>query len=306
LGNVGSLAVSIAQRPQQGTNLTDASGLGSTFFFPYPQFSGGFNVIDSNDFSTYHALQITASRQFQRGAQVSASYVWSKSMDTRSNDPTFALANSGALQSASSTPLDINNRRLNYAVSNFDRTHSLLSNFVFELPFGRGQRLFSGAGGFVNRIIGGWQVSGLLRATSGLPFSVYSGVTGFNSVVQSFANCSGCTRDMGSRHFENGFQWYFSPEERAMFSAPTAGEFGNTGRNFFRGPGFFNLDLSLAKKTQLTERFSWELRADVSNLTNTPSFDIPTATYTSTLFGRIGASLVSGPRQIMLGTKINF
>jgi hypothetical protein len=305
-GNVGALANAIAQRAQSGTNLTDASGLGATFIHPYPQFSGGLNVIDSNDFSTYHSLQMSINRQFQRGAQVSVSYVWSKSLDTRSNDPAFALANAGAVQSASSTPLDINNRRLNYALSNFDRTHSLLSNFVFELPFGRGQWLGNNAGGVVNAIIGGWQASGLLRATSGLPFSVYSGVLGFNSVVQSFANCNGCTSDMGSRQFENGFQWYFSPEERARFSAPSGGEFGNTGRNFFRGPGYFNLDFSLAKKTRLTERFNLELRADVSNLTNTPSFDIPTATYTSTLFGRIGASLVSGPRQIMLGTRINF
>ena len=306
LGAVGSLANSIAQRTQSGTNLTDASGLGSTFFYPYPQFSGGLLVIDSNDFSTYHSLQLSVNRQFAHGAQVQVSYVWAKSLDTRSYDPAFTVANSGSAQSSSSTPLDINNRRLNYALSNFDRTHSLLSNFVYELPFGQGQRFGSSTNGVVSRIIGGWQVSGLLRATSGLPFSVYSGNLTFNSFVQSFANCTGCTSSDGSRHFENGFQWYLSPEERAKFSAPGPGELGNTSRNMFRGPGYFNLDFSLAKRTRITERFNLELRADVSNLTNTPSFDIPTAVYTSTLFGRIGASLVSSPRQIMLGTKLNF
>jgi hypothetical protein len=307
LGAVGSLANSIAQRAQSGTNLTDASGLGPTFFYPYPQFSGGLLTIDSNDFSTYHSLQVSINRQLARGAQVQASYVWAKSLDTRSFDPAFSVANGGALQSSSSTPLDINNRRLNYGLSNFDRTHSLLANFVYELPFGRGRRFFSGvSSGILDRIIGGWQLAGLLRATSGLPFSVYSGNLTFNSYVQSFANCTGCSGDLGSRHFENGYQWYFSPEERAKFSAPGPGELGNTSRDTFRGPGYFNLDFSLAKNTRLTERFSLELRADVSNLTNTPSFDIPTATYTSTLFGRIGASLVSNPRQIMLGTKLNF
>jgi hypothetical protein len=160
-GNVGALANAIAQRAQSGTNLTDASGLGRNVHPSLSAVLGRLNVIDSNDFSTYHSLQMSINRQFQRGAQVSVSYVWSKSLDTRSNDPAFALANAGAVQSASSTPLDINNRRLNYALSNFDRTHSLLSNFVFELPFGRGQWLGNNAGGVVNAIIGGWQASGL-------------------------------------------------------------------------------------------------------------------------------------------------
>ena len=73
-----------------------------------------------------------------------------------------------------------------------------------------------------------------------------------------------------------------------------------------RGPSFINLDASFAKKVSITERFSLEIRADVSNLTNTPSFNGPTATLTSTTFGRIGADVASSARQIMLGTKINF
>jgi hypothetical protein len=306
LNSPGQLAVRIAQQPQSGTNLTDASGLGPYFMMPYPQFAGGLNVIDSNDFSTYHSLQATITRQFARGANVSASYVWAKSLDTRSFDPAFTLASAGGLQSAGSTPFDINNRKLNYGYSDFDRTHSFFSNFVYELPFGRGNRFASNANGVVDRLIGGWQMSGLVRIVSGLPFTVYAGNLSFNSVVQATGNCNTCTRDMGQVRDEGGFKWYFNPEERAKFSVTSAGELGNTGRNFFRGPGFFNIDFSLAKKTRITERFNLELRADVSNLTNTPSFSIPTTAVTSTLFGRIGSSVASGPRQIMLGTKLNF
>ncbi|MDX2152799.1 MAG: TonB-dependent receptor [Bryobacteraceae bacterium] len=304
--NVGGLAATIAQRTAQGTNVTDASGLGPYFFFPYPQFSGGMFVVDSNDFSTYHSLQVNFSRRFARGANVNVSYVWAKSLDTRSFDPAFTLASSGAVQSASSTPFDINNRRLNYGISDFDRTHSLFSNFVYELPFGRNQWIASNAGGVLNRIIGGWQVAGLFRITSGLPFTVYSGVAGFNSVVNSFANCNGCDRSQGAVRDEGGFKWYFDPAERAQFSIPVAGDIGNTGRNYFRGPRFFNLDFSLAKKTNITERIRLELRADASNVTNTPSFGPPTTTFTSTLFGRIGTAVASGPRQIMLGSRLIF
>jgi hypothetical protein len=305
LGSVGGLAAILAGQPQSGTSLPDASGLGPYFFMAYPQFTGGMFVIDSNDFSTFHSLQLNFTKRFARGANFNLNYVLAKSLDSRSFDPTFTLASSGNAQSAGSTPLDILNRRLNYAPSDFDRKHSLFSNFVWELPFGKGQRFGGGAGNWLNRAIGGWQASGLLRWVTGRPFSVYSGATTFNSVVQSFGNCSGCT-PFGAVRDEGGFKWYFNPSERGKFSATTTGEFGNPGRNFFRNPGFFNIDASFAKKTSITERISLELRFDFNNLTNTPSFNGPTATFTSALFGRIGADLASGPRQIMLGTKLHF
>jgi hypothetical protein len=249
-------------------------------------------------------------RQFARGASVTANYVLAKSLDTRSFDPAFTLASSGNAQSASSTPFDINNRRLNYGLSDFDRRHSFFSNFVYELPFGKGQRFGGGSGPWLNRVIGGWQVSGLFRWVSGRPFTVYSGSNTFNSVVQSLGNCSGgCAYDSGAVREEAGFKWFFDPATRGRFTAPnaqSAGDFGNTARNQFQGPRFINLDASFAKKVFLTERFNLELRADISNLTNTPSFNGPTATVTSGLFGRIGADLSSGARQVMLGTKLNF
>ena len=306
LGNVAGLAQTLSSQPQSGTNLPNASGLGPFFLTPYPQFNGGLNVIDSNDFSTYHSLQTSFTRHFARGASFTANYVWAKSLDTRSFDPVFTLASTGSSQSATSTPLDINNRRLNYGLSDFDRRHSLFSNFVYELPFGRRHRFGGSAGPWTNRFIGGWQVSGLFRWTSGRPFSVYSGSNTFNSVVQSFANCNGCSRTMGDVRDENGFNWFFDPTERAKYSAPAAGEFGNTGRNSVRGPMFINLDASFAKKVSITERINLEIRADVSNLTNTPSFNGPTAVITNSLFGRIGSDVASSARQIMLGTKINF
>ena len=306
LNNVGGLAATLASQPQSGTNLPNASGLGPYFFTPYPQYQGGLFVVDSNDFSTYHSLQASFTRQFARGASFTANYILAKSLDTRSFDPVFTLASSGNAQSAGSTPFDINNRRLNYGLSDFDRRHSLFSNFVYELPFGKGKTMGGNAGPWMNRLIGGWQAAGLFRWTSGRPFSVYSGANTFNSVVQSFANCNGCGRTIGDVRDENGFNWFFDPTERAKYTAPAAGELGNTGRNSVRGPSFINLDASFAKKVAITERFSLEIRADVSNLTNTPSFNGPTATLTSTTFGRIGADVASSARQIMLGTKINF
>ncbi len=306
LNNVAGVANGLAQRTQSGTNLSNASGLGPFFFYPYPQFSGGLNVVDSNDFSTYHALQLTLNRRFKSGASLSAFYTWSKSLDTRSYDPTFTLAGGGSTQTAANTPLDINNRKLNYAVSDFDRTHQLQMIGVQELPFGRNQRFASSAGPLLNRLIGGWNLSGLFRITSGRPFSVFAGSNTFNSFVGSFVNCSGCNRSDGAVRQEDGLVWYFNQAERAKFSTPGAGELGSVGRNFFRGDRVLNLDFSIAKKTALTERFNLELRADFTNLTNSASFGFPTATITSATFGRIRDTVVSNSRQTMLAAKINF
>ncbi|MBM3723922.1 MAG: carboxypeptidase regulatory-like domain-containing protein [Acidobacteria bacterium] len=306
LNNVAGLASQLAQRNQGGTSLSNASGLGPYFFFPYPQYSGGLNVIDSNDFSTYHSLQLSIDRRFKGGANIQAFYTWSKSLDTRSYDPTFTLAGGGSTQTAANTPFDINNRRLNYGISDFDRRHQLQMIGVQELPFGRGKLIGGGVNGVVDRIIGGWNLSGLFRATSGRPFSVFAGSSTFNSFVGSFANCTGCSRSDGAVREEDGLIWYFNPAERGRFSAPGIGELGNTGRNFFRGDRFVNLDFSIAKKTRISERMNLEIRADFVNFTNSPSFGFPTATITSATFGRIRDSVISTSRQTMVAAKLNF
>jgi hypothetical protein len=100
--------------------------------------------------------------------------------------------------------------------------------------------------------------------------------------------------------------WYFDSTERAKFSAPAAGQFGNTGRNFFLAPHYFEMDASLLKRITFKEKVQLELRGDATNVTNTPSFAAPTADITSSTFGRIRNSLQSGSRKIQVGAKIHF
>lgn len=311
LNSVAALAASIATR-LQGTparSVTDLSGMGPFFFIAFPQFGGGLRVIDSNDFSTYHALEIQLERRFFSGLSYQVSYTWAKSLDTRSYDPAFTVVSTANAQSASSTPFDIYNRRLNYARSDFDRTHSLQSNWSWEVPVGKARRWGAGLPALLEAVVGGWQATGYLRLTSGRPFTIYSGAYTFGSVQQSPANCSGCDRGMG-RLFDDpasGLKWYLNETERGRFSLPAPGELGNTGRNFLEGPGFFNLDLAVLKRFGLgREGFQLEVRGDFTNLTNSPSFGFPTATVTSTIFGRVRDSVVSGSRKIQLGAKLYF
>jgi hypothetical protein len=282
----------------------------SPFFFqPFPQYTGGVNVIENNDRSRYNALEAQLSRRFTGGVAFQVSYTLAKSEDTRSFDPAFAVANRGTAQSAANTPFDLNNRDYNYAPSDFDRRHALQGYFTAELPFGRGKRYFSDANGLVDRLVGGFELSGILNYSSGRPFTVYSGINPVSQVVQSPASCNGCSRDSARIQLVNGRNVIFTPEQGAQFFAPAAGELGNTGRNFFRGPNFFSLDLALAKRIRFDESRNLELRFEAQNATNTPSFAVPSdanLVINSTNFGFVGGNVTSGSRKVQLAAKFNF
>ncbi|MEW6126800.1 MAG: TonB-dependent receptor [Acidobacteriota bacterium] len=309
LNSVAALAATLARRTASGVPLPVASGLGANFFFPFPQFAGALNVLDSGDRSTYHAFEVITQRRFSNGFSFQFSYTWAKSLDTRSFDPAFTRVATGSAQSASSTPFDIRNRELNYARSDFDRKHAFQGSAVYDLPFGKGRRFASDSYPVVDQIIGGWSMTGSVVLTSGRPFTVYSGSNTFSSVVQTPANCNGCSPDMAKRLFDStvGTEFYFTAAQRAQFSIPAAGEFGNTGRNYFTTPGFFNLNLALGKKFRITENHKLEYRLEMQNATNTPSFGLPnSAVITSSVFGRARGNTVSTARRMQMALKYSF
>ena len=310
LNGVASLAAALGQRIQGGKSLPELAGLGPYFFFAYPQFlsTAGVVVIDSNDYSRYHALELKLERRYGNGVGYLAGYTLARSKDTRSYDPAFTVVSTGNLQSASSTPFDIHDRSLNYAVSDFDRTQVLQGQLVWELPFGNGRRFAGSASPAVDAIIGGWQFAGQMVVETGRPLTIYSGNNTFTNVVQTPANCAGCSGSEGVVHDEGGVVWYLNPEERAKFSNPDAGRFSNVGRNFFRGPMFSNLNVTVSKRTRIVGRQALEVRVDATNVLNRPSFGIPAAAAvtTNSTFGRIFNSVLSSARQVQLGVKYFF
>ena len=152
----------------------DWPGSDPYFFFPYPQFLGGVNVIDSEDYSRYHALEMKLERRFSNGYSYLVGYTLSRSKDTRSFDPAFTVVGTANNQSASSTPFDIFNRDLNYALSDFDRTHVFQAQACANCPSARRsvRRQRKPAHGC---LIGGWTLSGQFVAQSGRPMTVYGG-----------------------------------------------------------------------------------------------------------------------------------
>ena len=318
-GSVAAAALTVSQRTCQTADVTagictsgqinqrllDLSGF--TYLLQrYPQFTGGLNVFDSNDYSHYGGLQFIFKRRINSGLGFQFGYTRSKSKDNRSWDPSLSTVSTGSVQSASSTPFDLRNRRLNYTFSDFDRRNVFQGTYTYELPFGKGRSFASGAPKIVDYIIGGWQTAGTVLLTSGRPFTVYSGINTVSNVVQSTADCSSCTRNSGTLVLESGRNFWFDAATRALFAAPAPGSIGNTGRNFFLAPRYFQWDTSLSKKFKVTERVNFDLRFDARNVLNRPSFDNPTALITSAIFGRINDSVTTNARRIQVSGKLNF
>ncbi len=268
-------------------------------------------------------MELQLTRRVGKGLLMQMAYTLAKSLDTRSFDPTFSVAvrttsATNASPSGQNTPLDIRNRRINYAPSDFDRRHAIQGYAVYDLPFGRNQRFLRDSSGVVNQIVGGWELASSLILQSGRPFTVYSGAFTVSNVVLSPANCNNCWSRMSGVVQNAGTTFIFSPREIARFSTPAPGELGNTGRNFFTGPKFFNLDMTVRKKFRFTEQTNLEFRADINNLTNTPSFEFPISSTsgigtpsggsgaTNGTFGRIRDSVNSNSRRIQLGIRFNF
>lgn len=311
----------VCTNAQLGQRILELTG-NRSFFQPFSQFTGGFNVIDSNDYSFYNGLEISVKRRMRQGVSFNVGYTWAVSKDTRSFDPVFTTVAGGSGQAAGNTPLDNFDRSANYSWSDFDRRHSLLGTYVVELPFGSGKK-FRAGNSVLNYLISGWQIAGTLRVTSGRPFTVYAGVNTFSSVRQSYASCDGCPRDMGAvvqGNFENTANpntrnWWFTPDERNRFSQPDPGEVGDTGRNYFIGPSYRETDMSVSRKFKIRENMSFDIRVDAKNLTNTPNFFFPstvlpanfdTAGFGSSLFGRINADVTNNARRIQLSGRFNF
>jgi hypothetical protein len=304
--NVGLLADALDRRTQ-GVGLA-AAGLPDNFFRPNPQFSlAGVGCTCSS--STYNALQLQLQRRFSDGVAFSINYTLAKSDDDVSNDTRGA-------GTELVVPTNPRNLALDEGRSDFDVRHVFRGHFIWDLPFGRGRKFNADATGFVNALISGWQVNGILDASSGFPFSVFSGfhtytfydagtrvATTSASGVTNRAVFSGSNTNIGEvRRTERGVE-FFSPEERAMFSTPEAGQTGSE-RNLFTGPGFFQVDLGIFKSIGIGGH-RLELRTEIFNLFNTVNFADPNFLVTAGSFGTITDTRVP-PRIVQLGVKYYF
>ncbi|MFN9263072.1 MAG: hypothetical protein ACK6DY_06225 [Acidobacteriota bacterium] len=161
------------------------------------------------------------------------------------------------------------------------------------------------SGGVAGKLANGWQLSGIVIAQSGFPFSVASGRdNSFSGIGSDFTDFLGGTATLpGNRsRGEQILQWF----DTSRFTANAIGTYGNSGRNIIRGPGFLQADASILKNTPITERVQLQFRGEVFNVLNRPNFRLPNSTATSAQVGRITAVVDDNQRIIQLGLKLLF
>ena len=244
-------------------------------------YTGTINELNPFKNSRYDSLQSSVVWRFLSGSNLRMSYTWSKALNYADNEDLGSL----------NYPYPTYWYK-NYGFASFDRTNNVEIAGVVALPFGHGQPWLQS--GWASAIFGGWLLNPIVSMMSGIPFTVTAGGT-LN------ANGSGQTADLVStfhitkgRPPRQGVTCALGDPSCSYFSAssfaapyipidpvtknPINPHYGNTNRNEFRGPGYFNANLSIVRDFKIKEYASIRVRADAFGLTNTPHFANPNAT----------------------------
>jgi hypothetical protein len=284
---VGNRGVNLVMDVDSNASLIYGSGNnGRPQFAPFNR-TGTSRTRTNENKSEYHGLQLKVDRRFRNGFMVTNSYTLSRAKD-------LANENGGI-----ATPIDFD---LSWARANYDRLHNYVATALYELPWGPGKRWLSE--GLTGKIIGGWQLSGIFTAQSGLPLTIGGNGAQFNTPGNAaYANLNGEHNVLGGL---GPGKLYFDP---SVYSLPAAGTQGNLARNNGpEGPGFWNLDASLFKRFSVGGTRFAEFRVDAYNVTNSVRWGNPSTGYSNAVgntFGQITGT-TGGQRSIRFGGRFVF
>jgi hypothetical protein len=251
--------------------------------------------------NNYNSLQMKLDRRFSHGFLMTTAYTFSKAMGYSSEDGSF---------------WNFIQPQRSYSRLDFDRTHTFVQSYVYELPFGKNKPLAKT--GVARWVLGDWQVSGVLSAMSGRPLTFLTTVSPNTPGTTLTPDQIGAFTVSHAVAGPGGTATWF---DASAFKQPLDADgktphFGNMGRNNLNGPGLFDLDMSLFRKFHVKERFVAELRAETTNLTNTPAFAAPNVTVGDANFGKITSTLNglianqsvggTGPRSLTFALRIRF
>jgi hypothetical protein len=272
-----------------------------------------FNYINAqiyDGWSNYNALQLRLQKRMSYGLNFQVNYAWSKSLDTGTG---------GGHGSVIDIYQNAYHPGANYALSDFNAANTLVGQIVYELPFGKGRQF--ALHGPLDQVAGGWRISGLFQWHGGTPFtpviqgSVADGIDPglAPSIGESGTNNYLYPELVGNPKVSNPtIHGWFNP---AAYANPAPGTFGNSGRNTLIGPGFANVDISLAKEFPIHERVRLEIKADASNAFNHTNYNNPDANvgYVNGVLADTTAGTITNPaaynanlRVIQLGAHLRF
>jgi hypothetical protein len=287
------------------------NGQTTGYSFWSPQYSS-LDSWSSIGNSSYNSGQVSL-RRHSGGLSFDVNYTYSKSIDIGSNAERISVFEGLGFSSQIINAWSPGQLR---SPSDFDTTHAVNANWVYELPVGKGKRFGGGMGKLGDALIGGWQISGLWRWSTGYPFSVYpfySWPTNWdlesNSILVGQKPKTGqfIVPQAGGGTGPNVFQ---NPSVAVnQFRDAYPGESGQ--RNELRGPGSFNIDMGLSKAWKITESQYLKLSWEVFNVTNSVRFDagniqnVNNYTDSPSSFGNFINTLFK-PRVMQLGARYTF
>jgi hypothetical protein len=264
---------------------------------PLPEF-GEFNQKGNNGNANFHSLQISLRRAMSSGLLWETQYMWSHAM----SDNGFGAGEYPHIENYSCI-------KCSYSDSDIDVRQTFSANAIYQLPFGPG-KAFLHSGGFVGKLAGGWELSGIASASSGRPIDIL--------VDRSPTDMpDGVTRNqrpdlvpgVSIYPAHQTINNWFNP---AAFAVPAPGTWGNLGRNVGRGPGYYEIDTALEKSTPITERLALKFRAEAFNVLNHPIYGDPASDISASSFGVItsplntGATGIGTPRRLQFMLRLEF
>jgi outer membrane receptor protein involved in Fe transport len=252
---------------------------------PFPGFGGHIQWREMTGRGRYVGLDLGLEKRFRDGYSYRASYTLGRSRD---NAPEHLSVDGGDRPQ--------NGRDLDswYAPSNFDIRHRLVGNFIAELPFGKDKPMLQD--GIGRHLLGGWLVSGIFSARSGRPFTITQGTNNVGPGATGLPNLIGNPK--GPQTVE---AWY----NKEAFELVPSGQFGNSKRNFVRGPGWMTFDLSVQRRIDFTQRVNTTLRWDVFNVFDRANFGTPDRNIASASAGVI-STLAGDPRVMQFSVRLGF
>jgi hypothetical protein len=280
------------------------SDLGPWAFY-HPQYSY-LSVFSSVGGGNYHAAQLNVRKRFSGGDSIDVNYTFGKSIDLRSATERVGYS-TGVLWNPWQPGLM-------KGVSDYDTTHLFNMMGVYNLPFGRGKKFGNSMARWADYIVGGWQVSGVWRWSSGFPTSVYeTGVWPTNWNNNNWALWNG--KPVQTGHYMNsqlaggGPSMVADPKAAiAAFDYEMPGGVGT--RNGLRGDGVFNIDTNVAKRIVMpyNEKHSVQIRWECFNMTNTARFDPYNASFDISVGGNFGkyTNTLGAARVMQFGLRYEF
>ena len=291
--NINAIPMFARFDPKNADPTQTATPLQDNFLRPYIGY-GNVNQREFTGTSNYHSLQVAANRRFAKGVQFGVSYTWSKTLTVSSGD-------NGGLSSYFPT------RSWNYGPASFDQPHTLVLNYIYDVPKIGARMGFRPA----KWVLDNWQVNGITSFMSGNPFTPgFSLVDGQDTTGSTDGARITVTGDPRLAKSQKSFYRTFNTD---VFKRTPQGAFGNAGTGLLYGPGINNWDLAISKRFPLfSERRFVQFRTELFNAWNHTQFagQNPTARFdkngvqTDPNFGVYTSAFK--PRNIQLSLKVVF